>query len=145
MHFGINYTWHTGTLLININQGSLDKYLTPDKSKLDKHNVKSVKSRVTNLSAFKKSITHESVHPSYNMQLIIPRYVRLSSKRWPSTMVQVHRRSIKRVNMNSEYCQVPAFTDVYNKLVVIYDGMCLITRFRTLSGYTESVSCNTSR
>ncbi|KAK1939611.1 putative lipoate-protein ligase A [Babesia divergens] len=103
MHFGINYTWHTGTLLININQGSLDKYLTPDKSKLDKHNVKSVKSRVTNLSAFKKSITHESVCEAIIKEV---------AEHYGSSA-----QEIKRVNMNSEYCQVPAFTDVYNKLV----------------------------
>ncbi|EKX74386.1 lipoate-protein ligase, putative [Theileria equi strain WA] len=52
---------HHGTLLINLNTGSLEKYLTPDKSKLAKHNVKSVKSRVANLAQFKPDITHDEV------------------------------------------------------------------------------------
>ncbi|KAK2195201.1 bifunctional Biotinyl protein ligase (BPL) and lipoyl protein ligase (LPL) [Babesia duncani] len=56
-----NAALHHGTLLININKGSLDKYLTPDKSKLEKHNVQSIKSRVTNLAHFKPDITAENV------------------------------------------------------------------------------------
>lgn len=56
-----NAALHHGTLLININKGSLEKYLTPEKSKLAKHNVKSVESRVTNLAQFKPGVTHSEV------------------------------------------------------------------------------------
>ncbi|XP_953578.1 lipoate-protein ligase, putative [Theileria annulata] len=49
------------TILLNINKSSLEKYLTPEKSKLDKHNVKSIESRITNLAQFKPNITYEQI------------------------------------------------------------------------------------
>ena len=50
-----------GTILINSDFKELSKYLTPDISKLERNHVKSVESRVVNLSEFSKEITVESM------------------------------------------------------------------------------------
>lgn len=50
-----------GTILINSDFNELSKYLTPDISKLERNHVKSVESRVVNLSEFSKEITVESM------------------------------------------------------------------------------------
>ena len=52
---------HHGTLLISSDLNLLGIYLAPPKEKLEKRGVKSVKSRVTNLSAINQSITLEAV------------------------------------------------------------------------------------
>ena len=52
---------HHGTLLISSDLNLLGSYLAPPKEKLEKRGVKSVKSRVTNLSAINQSITLEAV------------------------------------------------------------------------------------
>ena len=50
-----------GTILINSDFKELSKYLTPDVSKLERNHVKSVESRVVNLSDFSKDITVETM------------------------------------------------------------------------------------
>ena len=50
-----------GTILINSDFKELSKYLTPDISKLERNHVKSVESRVVNLSEFSKEIRVESM------------------------------------------------------------------------------------
>lgn len=50
-----------GTILINSDFKELSKYLTPDISKLERNNVKSVESRVVNLSEISDKITVESM------------------------------------------------------------------------------------
>jgi lipoate-protein ligase A len=52
--------FHHGTLLIDANMSALPLYLTPDKEKLVSKGIRSVSSRVTNLSELNKEITHES-------------------------------------------------------------------------------------
>ncbi len=49
--------FHHGTLLINSNLESVGKYLTPDISKLQAKGIKSVKSRVVNLSEINSELT----------------------------------------------------------------------------------------
>jgi len=53
--------FHHGTLLINTDMSSLPGYLTPDKEKLRSKGIRSVASRVANLSEFNPEITHESL------------------------------------------------------------------------------------
>ena len=53
--------FHHGTMLINANMGALPLYLTPDKEKLVSKGIRSVASRVTNLSTLEPSITHEAL------------------------------------------------------------------------------------
>ena len=50
-----------GTILINSDFKELSKYLTPDISKLERNHVKSVESRVVNLSEISDKITVESM------------------------------------------------------------------------------------
>lgn len=50
-----------GTILINSDFKDLSKYLTPDISKLERNHVKSVESRVVNLSEISDKITVESM------------------------------------------------------------------------------------
>lgn len=54
---------HHGTLLIKGNMEDLQRYLKPKPTKLQKHGVASVRSRVVNLSELNPSITSESIVP----------------------------------------------------------------------------------
>ena len=51
--------FHHGTLLINTELQAIAEYLTPDKEKLRSKGIKSVASRVANISTFNPEITHE--------------------------------------------------------------------------------------
>ncbi len=53
--------FHHGTLLISADMGKLPGYLTPDKQKLQSKGVRSVASRVANLTEFNPSITHDNL------------------------------------------------------------------------------------
>ncbi|EDO05475.1 lipoyltransferase and lipoate-protein ligase family protein [Babesia bovis T2Bo] len=97
-----NAALHHGTLLININQGSLDKYLTPDISKLEKHNVKSVKARVTNLCQFNETVTHEMI-----CNAIIDEVA--SFYKSPTTNVEY-------IDAKAKCCNDEAFQECYHKL-----------------------------
>lgn len=50
-------SYHHGTILINADKEKLQKYLTPPKAKLQSKGVKSVKSRVINLSEINSTLT----------------------------------------------------------------------------------------
>ncbi len=52
---------HHGTLLIDVDMNSLDRYLNPNKAKLQSKGVASVKSRVTNLRSLNPKINHEDL------------------------------------------------------------------------------------
>ncbi len=51
--------FHHGTMLLNVDLGRLSQYLTPNKKKLDAKGIKSVRSRVMNLSELKPEIDHD--------------------------------------------------------------------------------------
>ena len=53
--------FHHGTLLIDANMGKIPTYLTPDKEKLESKGVRSVASRVANLTSFNPSLTHDNL------------------------------------------------------------------------------------
>jgi lipoate---protein ligase len=55
--------FHHGTILINADITRLGRYLTPDADKLQSKGIKSVSSRVANLSEFNRSISHETLCP----------------------------------------------------------------------------------
>ena len=52
-------SYHHGTILVNADKQKLGKYLTPPKAKLQSKGVKSVKSRVINLSEINPTLTIE--------------------------------------------------------------------------------------
>ena len=52
-------SYHHGTILVNADKEKLGKYLTPPKAKLQSKGVKSVKSRVINLSEINPALTIE--------------------------------------------------------------------------------------
>ena len=54
-------SFHHGTLLINADLGRLVDYLNPHKKKLVSKGIKSVRSRVANLTEFDASLDHNSV------------------------------------------------------------------------------------
>ncbi|MFP4266850.1 MAG: lipoate--protein ligase [Spirochaetaceae bacterium] len=53
--------FHHGTLLIRADLSRVPKYLTPDSKKLVSKGIKSVKSRVANLSEYNEKIDHENL------------------------------------------------------------------------------------
>ncbi len=58
---GSDRAFHHGTLLIDADLSKISNYLTPDKKKLQSKGIKSVKSRVANLTDFNPSINHEKL------------------------------------------------------------------------------------
>ncbi|MCR5353125.1 MAG: lipoate--protein ligase, partial [Clostridiales bacterium] len=56
-----NRAYHHGTILINADFELMQRYLTPPKAKLEAKGVKSVRSRVINLSELSESLTCESM------------------------------------------------------------------------------------
>jgi lipoate---protein ligase len=64
------HTLHHGTMLINTNFQALVKYLNPSKAKLESKGVKSVSSRVTNLTEFNSEIGHEKFVKSMTKSFI---------------------------------------------------------------------------
>ncbi len=53
--------FHHGTLLINSEMEKMPNYLTPDKDKLKSKGIRSVASRVANLTEFAPELTHDSL------------------------------------------------------------------------------------
>ena len=58
---GGDRAFHHGTLLIKADLSKISNYLTPDKKKLQSKGIKSVKSRVANLTDFNSAINHENL------------------------------------------------------------------------------------
>ena len=58
---GAAHSLHHGTLLISADLGKASKYLTPSKSKLRSKGVKSVRSRICNLSEWSSAVTVEEM------------------------------------------------------------------------------------
>ncbi|EGC36217.1 hypothetical protein DICPUDRAFT_151371 [Dictyostelium purpureum] len=56
-----NRSFHHGTLMIDVNLDSLQKYLNPNKDKLKSKGITSVISRVTNMKTLKPNMTHEEI------------------------------------------------------------------------------------
>ncbi len=54
-------SFHHGTLLINADLGRLTDYLNPHKKKLVAKGIKSVRSRVANLTEFQPGLTHDAM------------------------------------------------------------------------------------
>lgn len=55
------HSYHHGTILINANMEKLGRYLTPPKAKLEAKGIKSVRSRVINLSELAPPLTCETM------------------------------------------------------------------------------------
>lgn len=54
-------SYHHGTILVNADTDKLNRYLTPPKAKLESKGIKSVKSRVINLSTLSPTLTCEKM------------------------------------------------------------------------------------
>jgi lipoate-protein ligase A len=54
-------SFHHGTVLVNVNKDDVERYLTVNKLKLQSKGVDSVKQRITNLTDFSPSATHEAL------------------------------------------------------------------------------------
>jgi lipoate-protein ligase A len=54
-------SFHHGTLLIDANLAKLGNYLNPNKKKLESKGIKSVRSRVANLTQYNDSISHDNL------------------------------------------------------------------------------------
>jgi lipoate-protein ligase A len=54
-------SYHHGTVLVNINKDDVERYLTVNKLKLQSKGVDSVRQRITNLTDFTSSATHEAL------------------------------------------------------------------------------------
>ena len=59
-----------GTLMLNVNLKNLTKYLTPAKSKLQQHGIRSVEQRVCNISEYIPTITMLDIEESICEQFI---------------------------------------------------------------------------
>ncbi|KAL9645328.1 hypothetical protein ABK040_002527 [Willaertia magna] len=58
---GKEIAFHHGTILVNLDLNSLQKYLTPHKLKLMSKGVSSISSRVLNLNELNKNLNHENL------------------------------------------------------------------------------------
>lgn len=56
-----NRTLHHGTLLLDVDMTALDKYLTPNKLKMQSKGIASVSARVSNLKKFDETLTHDGI------------------------------------------------------------------------------------
>ena len=65
MHEDNTYLQH-GTMMVNVRLDAIKRYLTPQKSKLQRHGIKSVEQRVRNLHEINSAITingiEENIH-----------------------------------------------------------------------------------
>lgn len=52
---------HHGTLLLDVDMTALDKYLTPNKLKMQSKGIASVSARVSNLKKFDETLDHDSI------------------------------------------------------------------------------------
>lgn len=55
------HAYHHGTLLVNVDMEKLSRYLTPSKAKLEAKGIRSVRSRVANLTEFVPELTCDSL------------------------------------------------------------------------------------
>lgn len=56
-----DHCYHHGTLMVDVKLGELNKYLNVSKKKLESKGIASVRSRVTNLTAYNRSLTIEQL------------------------------------------------------------------------------------
>ena len=56
-----NRALHHGTLLLDVDMTALERYLTPNKLKMQSKGIASVAARVNNLKKFDASLTHDSI------------------------------------------------------------------------------------
>lgn len=91
--------FHHGTLLIDADLTKLPNYLTPDKRKLMAKGIKSVKSRVINLSELNSEITHDSLS-----QAIIREFFKTYGTECPIEFLA--HESIRTIPHLAEYYQL---------------------------------------
>ena len=56
-----NRALHHGTLLLDVDMTALDRYLTPNKLKMQSKGIASVSARVSNLKKFDETLTHDGI------------------------------------------------------------------------------------
>ena len=95
--------FHHGTLLVDANLNKLSDCLNPDKKKLASKGIKSVRSRVMNLSEIKPSITHDDL-----CQAIIAEF--LCSHHLAEGDCMIETLQVDRLQ------QMPSLTEFYQKM-----------------------------
>ena len=102
---------HHGTMLITTDLTKLPNYLTPNQHKLESHGVKSVTSRVANLSEFLPSATTEMfascMAKAFDEQCSIETITKEKMKSYPSLRQSFETFSSKEWNLG----KCPTFTD----------------------------------
>lgn len=79
---------HHGTLLVDVDMGKLGAYLAQDKTKLQKHGVKSHRQRVKNIVDFNNSITIPSMIASLKKAVVDIYKVPIEEKKLPKSDIE---------------------------------------------------------
>ena len=93
---------HHGTMMLDVELDALQKYLNPNKKKLESKGVDSVIARVMNLKEVVPEISHESFCTSLENEFI---------KKWASeqTEVKINRQFLKK----DELLKIPELVDIF--------------------------------
>eukprot|EP00768_Dysnectes_brevis_P005218 gnl/Dysnectes_brevis/374_a416_3809.p1 GENE.gnl/Dysnectes_brevis/374_a416_3809~~gnl/Dysnectes_brevis/374_a416_3809.p1 ORF type:complete len:348 (+),score=75.46 gnl/Dysnectes_brevis/374_a416_3809:594-1637(+) len=116
---GARSAFHHGTLLMNVGLTSLGEYLTPSRSKLESKGIKSVRSRVANLSSFNSDVDHETLCPLIEKHFIEARGLRSEDVKYHTftesellAMPAIRRRYDFYSSWDFRFGSNPAFSDV---------------------------------
>ncbi len=134
---------HHGTLLINSNYARIAKYLEVSKAKLEAKGIKSVRSRVTNLSAIVPEINLESMKTALEKSFT-EEYSNLVTERYEDTLWldqdQLDKWIMKYESWEWRYGQTIAFTA---KIETRFDWGGVEIQFVVKEGKIEDVKIYT--
>lgn len=125
---------HHGTMLLNSNLQIFERYLNPSKRKLESHAVKSVRSRVTNLSITREQFEQAMIHAFDEKQepifttkellktndYLVKEYEHLKSKEWVFGSTPKFTEKITKIINNEEFTICLLVKDGIIKKVDVY-------------------------